>query len=37
MRPNPSFERTCTGVLRLALISFWTRRVPPAHAAQLKR
>ena len=36
-QPNPSFERTCTGVPRLALISFWARRVPPAPAAQLKR
>ena len=37
LQPNPSFERTCTGVPRLALISFWARRVPPAPAAQLKR
>jgi len=34
--PNPSFERTCTGVPRLALISFWAKRLPPAPAAQLK-
>jgi RimJ/RimL family protein N-acetyltransferase len=35
--PNLSFERTCTGAPRLAFISFWARRVPPAPAAQLKR
>jgi hypothetical protein len=37
MLPNPSFERTFTGVPRLAFISFWAKRVTPAPAAQLKR
>ena len=35
--PNPSFERTPTGVRQLAFISFWANRRPPARAAQLKR
>jgi len=35
--PNPSFERTHTGVRRLALISFWANLRTPVWAAQLKR
>jgi hypothetical protein len=35
--PNPSFERTRTGMPLQAFISFWALRVLPARAAQLKR
>jgi hypothetical protein len=35
--PNPSFERTPTGMPLQAFISFWALRVLPARAAQLKR
>jgi len=35
--PNPSFERTHTGVRQLAFISFWANRRTPVWAAQLKR
>jgi hypothetical protein len=37
MRPNPSFELTCSGMPALAFISFWAKPVMPPHAAQLKR
>jgi hypothetical protein len=37
LQPNPSFERTHTGMPLQALISFWALRVLPARAAQLKR
>ena len=35
--PNPSFERTHTGMPLQAFISFWALRVLPVRAAQLKR
>lgn len=37
MTANPSFERTHTGMLQLAVISFWANRRMPVWAAQLKR
>ena len=36
-RPNPSIERTRTGMALQALISFWALRALPPRAAQLKR
>jgi hypothetical protein len=35
--PNPSFERTHTGMRQLAFISFWANCHTPVWAAQLKR
>ena len=37
MRPNPSIERTRTGMALQALISFWALRALPARAAHVKR
>ena len=35
--PNPSIERTRTGMALQALISFWALRALPARAAHVKR
>ena len=35
--PNPSVERTRSGMARMALISFWTMRAMPPRAAHLQR
>lgn len=35
--PNPSLERTRSGMPHLASMSFWAKRVLPLRAAQLKR
>ena len=35
--PNPSIERTHTGMALQALISFWALRALPARAAHVKR
>ena len=35
--PNPSIERTRSGVAGLALISFWAKPAPPPRAAHVKR
>ena len=37
VRPNPSIERTRTGMALRALISFWALRALPARAAHVKR
>ena len=37
VRPNPSIERTRTGIALQALISFWALRALPARAAHVKR
>lgn len=37
LSPNPSFERTHTGMQQLAFISFWANSRMPARASQLKR
>ena len=35
--PNPSVKRTRSGMARLAVISFWAKRVIPLRAAYLER
>ena len=37
LTPNPSIERTRTGMALQALISFWALRAMPARAAHVKR
>ena len=35
--PNPSIERTRSGIAGLAFISFWAKPAPPPRAAHVKR